>query len=257
MPHGRADAKGSSAQGAPLLAVGTSGWAYREWRSWWYPRSLPTREWLRFYAEHFTTVELNSTFYRLPPPERFRHWAQNVPAGFRFAVKAPRGITHERLLQADPEAVHTFIASTSALGEHLGPLLWQIPPRLARDIQRLSRFLSLLPAELEHAMEFRHPSWGSADVWELLQTHGVAVVWSSSARYPCFLVQTAPFLYIRFHGLAGGYAHRYTDAELAPWVERTVDALHRGQRVYAYFNNTAGSAPLDAQRFQELVYHSL
>ncbi|MCS6966206.1 MAG: DUF72 domain-containing protein [Candidatus Kapabacteria bacterium] len=250
----RAVAEGSSPDtGAPLYYVGTSGWAYREWRSRWYPRKLPTREWLRFYAQHFPTVELNSTFYRLPPPERFQFWKHSVPKTFRFAVKAPRLITHGRQLHADGELLHTFMQAISLLGAQLGPVLWQFPPQYACAIELLRAFLPMLPPTVEHAFEFRHPSWDNSEVWHLLRSAGIALVWSSSLRYPCFRNQTAPFLYVRFHGLKGGYAHQYTDDELQPWAELLADAIRRGCRAYVYFNNTAGTAPQDALHFRELL----
>ncbi len=239
--------------GESSLYIGTSGWAYREWHGRWYPRSLPRRAWLSFYAEHFQSLELNTTFYALPPPERFRQWAQTVGASFRFAVKAPRALTHERPLQYASPVLDAFLRSIGVLGVQLGPILWQLPPQLSCDLERLREFLSALPPMAGHAIEFRHPSWDTPATWELLCQHGVAVVWSSSRRYPCFCRRTAPFLYLRFHGLEGGYAHRYTEPELSPWAERVAEALQEGYPVYAYFNNTAGTAPEDALRFRELI----
>lgn len=238
---------------AGLYRIGTSGWAYPEWRQLgWYPPRLPPRQWLSFYAQRFPTVEVNSTFYRLHPPERFQQWAQSVPDTFCFAIKAPRALTHQQ--GRDPtQVLHAFLSSISALGQRLGPLLWQFPPRFSCDLAYLEAFLRTLPPAIEHAVEFRHPSWENPAVEDLLRAAAVALVWSSSLRYPRFRVRTAPFLYLRFHGLEGGYAHRYTDAELQPWAELVAESLRSGYRVYAYFNNTAGTAPYDAQRFQELV----
>lgn len=240
-------------QGDFSLYIGTSGWAYREWRGRWYPPSLPSSRWLAFYAEHFRSVELNSTFYALPPLERFRRWAQVVDAPFRFAVKALRTLTHEYRLRHTPVLLADFLQRLSALGSRLGPILWQLPPHLAYDAELLRDFLSKLPPMAGHAIEFRHPSWDLPLTWELLHQHGVALVWSSSLRYLHFPLRTAPFLYLRFHGLEGGYAHRYTEQELLPWAERVAEALREGCWVYAYFNNTAGGAPEDALRFRELI----
>lgn len=240
--------------GIPLYFIGTSGWAYREWRHHWYPSSLPPRAWLSFYAEHFPTVEVNSTFYTLPPSERFQTWARSVPPTFRFAIKAPRSFTHEHQLQIEEATFQRFRNAISGLGARLGPILWQLPPHFPCDTHRLRRFLAIVCGNgLEHAIEFRHPSWDIPEVWELLQSSNVAIVWSSSLRYPSFRLRTAPFLYVRFHGLQGGYAHRYTEQELYPWAESTAEFLRQGYRMYAYFNNTAGTAPYDALRFRELV----
>lgn len=236
-----------------LFRVGTSGWAYREWRSWWYPSKLPPREWLSFYAHHFPTVELNSTFYRLPPPALLHRWTASVPAGFTFAVKAPRSLTHLRPPLSDSALLREFCERISLLGAHLGPVLWQFPPSFAYDLEVLRRIVTALPGLFAHAFEFRHPSWNATTVEELLRGAGIALVWSSSLRYPLFRNQTASFLYLRFHGLHGGYAHHYTDQELQPWVEEVAQALHRGDEVYAYFNNTAGSAPRDALLLRSLV----
>ncbi|MEN3027387.1 MAG: DUF72 domain-containing protein [Chlorobiota bacterium] len=235
------------------LLVGTSGWAYREWRSWWYPKSLPRRRWLEFYAQHFGTVELNSTFYALPPPQRFQEWARSVPEQFCFAVKAPRTLTHQPTAQDGSADLSRLIEGIAALGTRRGPILWQFPPRHTCDLVWLRSFLQALPSEVEHAVEFRHPSWNTPQVWELLQQHRVAIVWSDSLRFPSFLTVTAPFVYVRFHGLEGGYAHRYSDAELQPWAARLAETLSAGLRVYVYFNNTASTAPRDALRLQELI----
>ncbi len=245
--------RGSRDNRDPLFRVGTSGWAYREWRSTWYPHGLPQREWLRFYAAHFSTVELNSTFYRLPSPEQLQRWAAQVPVDFCFAVKAPRALTHRRPPLSDPTLLHEFLHRIALLGERLGPLLWQFPPGFSYDAEALRTIVELLPRSFAHAVELRHTSWSDPAVWELLAGRGIALVWSSSLRYPSFQVQTAPFLYLRFHGLEGGYGHHYTASELQPWAERIAEALKSGYAVYAFFNNTAGTAPRDALTLRALV----
>jgi len=242
---------------APALWVGTSGWSYREWRGTWYPPELPRSRWLPFYAERFATVELNSSFYRLPRPEQLQRWAADVQEEFLFAVKAPRQITHEQRLQHCDELVREFLQRITLLGKRLGPILWQLPPNLLWHPGVLEQFLALLPESLRYAVEFRHPSWDRPEVWELLRSRGIATVWSSSLRYPLFLQATADFLYLRFHGLHGGFAHRYTREELLPWVERVCTALRQGMSVYAYFNNTAGGAAEDAAHFRTLVLQHL
>lgn len=166
-------------------------------------------------------------------------------------------ITHEQRLQHCDELVREFLQRITLLGKRLGPILWQLPPNLPWHPGVLEQFLALLPESLRYAVEFRHPSWDRLEVWELLRSRGIATVWSSSLRYPLFLQATADFLYLRFHGLHGGFAHRYTREELLPWVERVCTALRQGMSVYAYFNNTAGGAPEDAAHFRTLVLQHL
>ncbi len=255
MSAARSISKASPAsEGAGGLFVGTSGWSYRDWVGPFYPPNLPTREWLAFYSSHFRTVELNVTFYRLPFESMLRAWNQRAPDGFRFAVKGWRRITHVLRLDSVDEPLRVFGERIRLLADHLGPVLWQLPPSLRYDPERLDRFAQQLPREWRHAIEFRHASWLCADTYDLLRRHGLALVLVSSLRMPMVTEVTAPFVYLRFHGLEGGYAHDYTLAELRPWAEFARQQLAEGHDVFAYFNNdVAAQAIVSARRFEQLV----
>ena len=240
--------------GAGGLFVGTSGWSYSDWVGPFYPPDLPTREWLGFYSSQFRTVELNVTFYRLPFEPMLHAWNQRAPDGFLFAVKGWRRITHVLRLDSVDEPLRVFGERIQLLGDHLGPVLWQLPPSLRYDPERLDRFAQQLPRDWRHAIEFRHTSWLCADTYDLLRRHGLALVLVSSLRMPMVTEVTAPFVYLRFHGLEGGYAHDYTLAELRPWAEFARQQLAEGHEVFAYFNNdVAAQAIVSARRFEQLV----
>lgn len=217
--------------------IGTSGFSYPHWRERFYPRGLPSSRWLPFYASHFPTVELNVTFYRLPKEGAFEKWRQETPPGFRFAVKASRFITHLKKLKGIEEALETFIGRARFLGHKLGPILYQLPPNLHRNDDLLEDFLRLLPADLDHAFEFRHSSWLKPEVFDLLRRHGAGFCAMHLVGLPCPVVATASFAYLRFHGSEGLYYGCYSDEELRQWAEK-IAGLGVG-RVYAYFNNDA------------------
>ena len=235
------------------IAVGTSGWSYRHWAGRFYPEGLRSGEWLRFYAGRFPTVEVNATFYRLPADTMVAHWAEVAPPGFEFVTKGSRLVTHLRRLVEVDEAVARFMERVGGLGGALGAVLWQLPPDLERDAARLDAFLSGLPP-VRSAVEFRHPSWLCEEVYDVLSRHGAALVAVSSTIMPAVRRATAGFVYARFHGLAGGYGHSYTDDELAPWAEWLAAEAAAGRDGYAFFNNDAeAAAPRDAARLMELL----
>lgn len=219
------------------LYVGTSGWYYDDWPGEFYPPDLPPSGWLSYYAQHFPTVEINATFYRLPFRNMVKGWHDKAPAGFLYAVKGHRRITHLKKLLRVHEDVELFFDRVRPLEEHLGPILWQLPPSLKKDARRLESFLKALPTDCRHAIEFRDPSWLCEEVFECLRAHRVAHVSISSRRMPADFTVTADFAYVRFHGLRGGYAHDYTAEELKPWAEHVRRQLAEGRDVFAYFNN--------------------
>lgn len=236
------------------IAVGTSGWSYRHWAGRFYPQGLRSGEWLRFYVSRFPAVEINATFYRLPAESMVSHWADVAPPGFEFVTKGSRLITHLRRLDGVDEAVERFVDRVGKLGDAFGAVLWQLPPDLRRDVRRLDRFLSALPPGLRSAVEFRDESWLCEEVYRLLERHGVALVAVSSNTMPPVRRATAGFVYARFHGLAGGYGHTYTDDELRPWAEWLAAEAAAGRDGYAFFNNDAeAAAPRDAARLMELL----
>ena len=236
------------------LWVGTSGYVYPHWRRGvFYPVGLRQRDELAFYARHFSTVELNNPFYRLPEPEIFERWRDAVPEGFVFAVKASRYITHVRRLRDVAEPLALLLDRASLLESRLGPLLFQLPPTLQADLDLLRRFLDTLPEGRRWVLEFRHPSWHTPEVYQALGDRAVALCIPVGGRVRPDLVTTAPFAYIRMHagqGAGGGF----TREQLEWWAGR-IGALRRAARdCYVYFNNDAGGhAPRDARALLDLL----
>ncbi len=219
--------------------VGTSGFSYKHWRDVFYPPGLAQARWLEYYAQRFATVELNSTFYRLPPEKTFDSWRRRTPPGFLFAVKASRLVTHLKRLRDVQEPLETFIGRARALEARLGPILYQLPPGMGRDEALLGDFLALLPADLRHVMEFRNKEWYAGPVFHLLRRHNVALCLHDMAGSEPPDLATADFAYVRFHGTTARYAGSYSDQQLEEWARR-IGGLGDLRRVYAYFNNDIG-----------------
>jgi len=219
--------------------IGTSGWHYDHWRSRFYPEKLAKPKWLEFYATNFATVELNNSFYQLPSEAAFATWRDSSPATFTFAVKVSRFITHIKRLRDTEEAVDKFITRAQILGEKLGPLLYQLPPNMHRDDERLESFLSILPQGIKHVFEFRHQSWLEETVFKTLHKYNIGLCVFDMPSLSCPLVTTADFAYIRFHGSTGLYWSCYSDEELADWAKRLADLAVNLKAVYIYFNNDA------------------
>jgi uncharacterized protein YecE (DUF72 family) len=242
---------------APGIHIGTSGWSYRHWRGVFYPDDLPSVDWLAYYAARFGTVEVNTSFYRTPSPETFRRWRGAVPAGFTFAVKANRHITHRKRLKDAGESVVRELASVAPLGETLGPVLFQLPPALRRDMPRLAGLLDALPVRGRFAVEFRHESWDHPDVYLLLARHDVAVCLHDWRRRPWPLKTVATgtsLVYARFHGALGDYTGRYDRRTLRTWAGRCERWRAEGRDVFCFFNNDAlGNAVRDALTLRHLV----
>lgn len=219
--------------------IGTSGWVYRQWREVFYPPKLAQSKWLEFYCQHFATVELNNSFYRLPTEKAFSNWRQTSPEGFIYAVKVSRFITHIKRLKDVEEPIQTFLSRARLLGEKLGPLLYQLPPNMHRNDERLENFLSLLPKELSHVLEFRHESWLDEGVFDILRKHNVGFCVFDMPGLACPLLATADFAYIRFHGSSGLYYSCYSEEELENWARRISGLAKDLDAVYIYFNNDA------------------
>lgn len=223
----------------PRYYIGTSGWHYDHWRELFYPAQLPKAQWLEFYARHFSTVELNNSFYRLPSEAAFANWRDSCPADFTFAVKVSRFITHIKRLKNTGEAVANFITRAKILGEKLGPLLYQLPPNMHRNDEALVSFLAKLPRGIKHVFEFRHESWLEDRVFEILHQYHAALCVFDMPAFTCPLLATADFAYVRFHGSTGLYFSCYSDKELADWAKKIANLGSNLKAVYIYFNNDA------------------
>ena len=239
------------------ILVGTSGWSYRHWRGVFYPEDLPSREWLRFYARRFPTVELNTSFYRAPAAASMESWREAAGPGFVFAIKANRYITHTKRLRDPVEPIAREMRTVRPLGNALGPILLQLPPSMPLDRDRLRRLVEALPEGKRFAVEFRHASWDDEDVYRLLGEHGMAVClhdWRGRTWPAAAAENGAPLAYVRFHGPTGGYSGRYDEATLAAWAGRCARWRAAGRDVFCYFNNdAAANAVQDATRLRRLL----
>lgn len=219
--------------------VGCSGWHYEHWRGLYYPKELPKPKWLSFYAGQFTTVELNNSFYHLPSEKAFNTWRESTAGNFIFAVKVSRFITHIKRLRNLGTAVETFLSRAALLKEKLGPLLYQLPPSMKRNDELLQNFLSTLPSNYQHVIEFRHESWIDRVVFDILRRHNAGLCVFDMPGFSCPLVTTSDFAYVRFHGSRGLYSSRYSDEQLTHWANRIVQLGQSVEASYIYFNNDA------------------
>lgn len=236
------------------IRIGCSGWQYRHWRGNFYPDDLPQKRWLDHYAEVFDTVEINNSFYRLPEEATFANWAARVPAPFTFAVKASRFLTHMKKLRDPEEPVQRFFSRARALGPHLGPVLYQLPPGFKLDRARLEHFLQVLPRGLRHVVEFRDPTWYVDDVYALLGRHGAALCLHDMPGSATGPVSVGRFVYVRFHGAQGRYDGSYPDERLGRWAGWLSEQAAAGADVYAYFNNDMGGhAPRNALTLRRML----
>ena len=234
--------------------VGTSGWQYRHWKGLFYPDGLPQRRWLEHYVERFATVELNNSFYRLPPVEAFEHWREATPPGFVVAVKASRYLTHVKRLKDPAEPVERLISRAQALRERLGPVLVQLPPNMRVDPGALDATLACFPAGVRVAVEVRHPSWveepAASEVRSVMESRGAAWVMADGGPVPLPEWVTTDWAYVRFHRGAGRPQPCYTRPALEKWAKRVAELCGPERDVYCYFNNDPnGCAVRDARWF--------
>ena len=234
-----------------MIYVGTSGWQYASWKGSFYPKDVPQRAWLPYYATHFPVVEVNNSFYVLPKEATFDRWRQETLAGFLFVVKASRYITHIRRLREAKDSVDLFWSRATRLREKLGPILFQLPPNFRADAGLLKEFLSALPTGLRAAFEFRDDSWQRDEVCELLDRAGAAWVVADRPGWRVPKIVTGGWAYLRFH--EGRRTHPgYARSKLRAWAGRIagLDA----KDMFAFFNNDAlGAAPKDAAALIELL----
>jgi len=229
------------------LYVGTSGYSYKEWKGTFYPEDLPDKQMLRFYGERFRSVEINNTFYRMPKASVLEAWAAEVPAEFKFVLKASQRITHMYRLKDAGDSVSYLLKVAGALDDHLGPLLFQLPPYLKKDLPRLRDFLPLLAQNTRAAFEFRHQSWFDDEVFGVLREHEASLCIAEAENdLEIPFVATADWGYLRLR------RPDYGDAELGAWVKRVRQQPWRDAFVF-FKHEEAGKGPQMARRFLELA----
>ena len=216
-----------------MILVGTSGYNYPEWKGSFYPADLPTAKMLPYYATKFRTVEINYTFYRMPTPKLVAGWRTQVPPEFRFTLKAPKRITHDKRLRAADvaDSLHGFITAASELGPQMAALLFQLPPNFKKDVPLLKEFLSLLPPKTTAAFEFRNASWLEDDVYEALRARNIALCIADSEARETPIVSTADYAYLRLRD------EGYGDADIARWTETARQLGATATDVFVYFKH--------------------
>ena len=229
------------------LYVGTSGYAYKEWKGTFYPEDLPEKQMLKYYGERFRSVEINNTFYRMPKPSMLEAWAAEVPADFKFVIKASQRITHMQRLKDTDGSVGYLLEVVATLKDRLGPLLFQLPPHLKKDAPRLADFLKLLPRERRSAIEFRHESWFDEEIFGLLRDHNAALCIAEAedgVNVP--FVSTADWGYLRLR------RPDYGDPELKSWFDRIRQPGWHEAFIF-FKHEDEGKGPQMAKRFLELA----
>lgn len=243
------------------VLIGTSGWSYEHWKGVFYPEDLAKTKWLEYYCQHFKTVELNASFYNLPKRKTFENWRKRVggacpPAGgdFVFSVKGSRFITHVKKLKDCQEPVVRFFEAASGVKNSKDIVLWQLPPRLKVNVEKLKEFIKLLPKTWRYAFEFRNETWLCKEVFEMLKRHNMAVVFQDFEYWPITEKITADFAYIRLHGKKELYVSCYTKKELENWAKKIKNWKKKELDVYVYFNNDMrGYAVKNAKQLTELI----
>ena len=233
--------------------VGTSGWTYDDWQGAFYPDEVKGAARLSYYATVFNAVEVNATFYRNPAPTAITAWNRRLGPEFHLVVKGSRAVTHLRKLADFDDALKACLDRVMQL-KRLRVILWQLPPSLHKDVERLDAFLRVLPISVRHAVEFRHESWWDDEAAGVLARHKAAFVAVSYPKLPDTWFPTTDFLYVRFHGLGKElYSYDYSRKELSEWVKRLEPDLE-GRTLYAFFNNDYNAnAPRNALLFRELL----
>jgi len=222
----------------PKIHIDCCGWNYKSWRGRFYPEKLPVKLWFNHYSKFFDTVELNNTFYRLPHPRSVESWEAQAPDDFVFAVKGSRYITHMLKLKNVSQALQKFLEIAALpLQDHLGPILFQLPPSFRFERERLESFLDLLPPNHLYSFEFRHQSWFSNEVYGLLESYGVSFCTHDMHGCAVPRLSVGPITYVRMHGGETKYAGNYPDDALRNWWNWMESQLATGRDLYVYFNN--------------------
>jgi uncharacterized protein YecE (DUF72 family) len=229
------------------LYVGTSGYAYKEWKGAFYPKDLPEKQMLHFYGERFKSVEINNTFYRMPKQSVLEAWAAEVPADFKFVIKASQRITHFQRLQDCSDLIKYLVEVTAGLQERLGPLLFQLPPNMKKDVPRLREFFTCIPMESRLAFEFRHASWFDSETFDLLRQRNASLcIAEAEEGVEVPFEPTADWGYLRLR------RPDYTDVELKAWIERISKTNWKDAFIF-FKHEEEGKGPQMAKRFLELA----
>ncbi|MCC2547610.1 DUF72 domain-containing protein [Hymenobacter sp. BT175] len=240
----------------PTTYIGCSGFSFRDWKGVFYPEGLPPRKWFAYYCTQFNTLELNVTFYRMPELKAFETWYEQSPADFRFAVKAPRAVTHYKKFgpEAGPILADFYGTVQEGLKEKVGPVLFQLPPKAAYTDELMARLLDHLNPDFTNVLEFRHPSWWDGDVFRELARHNVSFVGPSHPLpLPDEVVANTPLVYYRLHGVPVLYTSNYSDAFLER-ISQEIEAAPNLRDVFVFFNNGIGGAGVaDARQLQKLL----
>lgn len=238
---------------AKVVRIGTSGWNYSHWRTRFYPTELPAHRWFEHYRRVFDTVEINNTFYRLPEARTFDGWREQAPRGFVYAVKANRFLTHIKRLKGVAASLRRFLGRARRLNDHLGPILYQLPPRWKKNVDRLRDFCRLLPPDLNHVFEFRDADWLHIETYEILLEHGAGLCLHDLIEQHPRLI-CGPIAYVRFHGAQARYAGGYSRDQLRRWADWLREVAPQVRVVHVYFNNDAEAhAVHDALTLRELL----
>ena len=226
---------GLSTQGR--IHIGTSGWHYAHWRGPFYPPEMRPDQMLNWYSQHFDTVEINNSFYRLPTSDALRTWCKQTPANFCFAMKASRYITHNRKLNYPKESVKKFSAQANLLKTRLGPILFQLPPSWKVNVERFEEFVRALPRRRRYAFEFRNPTWNIPPIFEVLRKHNAAYCIYELAGFYSPIEITADFTYVRLHGPGNAYQGDYSAGQLRAWAKRIEVWRTELKHTFVYFDN--------------------
>ena len=240
------------------IHIGTSGWHYKHWKEIFYPKGMKEPQFLEYYLKFFSTVEINNSFYRLPPGETFQHWKEAVPEKFLFAVKGSRFITHMKKLSDPVASLDGFLTNVRHLGDRLGVILFQLPPGWKLNAERLNAFAAALPKDFRYAFEFRNQTWYDESVYEILRSYNLAFCIYEIEHHLSPVITTANFVYVRLHGPEGKYAGNYSDSVLRNWAHKCIYWSEQGKDVFLYFDNDQlAYAAFNAIRIKELLKEKL
>lgn len=237
------------------IYIGTSGWSYKHWKGTFYPEGTKAKEEFHYYQDNFDTVEINNSFYRLPSAETIKNWERSVSKDFLFSVKASRYITHLKKLHDAGDALNEFLNRISALETKLGPLLFQLPPNMKYNAERLQAFLQELPEDHRYVFEFRNKEWYCEEAYDLLRSYNCSFCIFELAGVFTPEMVTADFVYVRLHGPGKNkYQGSYTDEQLEEWADKCKAWQRKSLDVFIYFDNDEkGYAAFNAKTLKDLL----